>query len=209
MNTNPTKQSYTELQKAYDYFNRALFSGKLPHCLITLQRHNKARGYFSPQRFGNNKSFTDEIAMNPVHFKDRSTEGILSTLVHEMCHLWQQHLGEPPRRCYHDREWAAQMKEVGLQPSTTGEVGGKETGQSCSHYVIKGGRFQVACEKLLATGLKISWHDRAGEMGGAKKKKSTPNTRAKYTCGGCDLNAWARHGASLRCEDCDETMEAA
>lgn len=29
--------------------------------------------------------------------------------------------GGPPRRCYHDREWAAKMKEIGLQPSDKGE----------------------------------------------------------------------------------------
>jgi hypothetical protein len=31
------------------------------------------------------------------------------------------------------------MKGIGLQPSTTGEPGGKETGQSVTHYVLPGG----------------------------------------------------------------------
>jgi hypothetical protein len=48
-----------------------------------------------------------------------------------LCH-WLSHR-TPPRRSYHDRQWAAKMKEIGLQPSTTGEPGGKETGSSVTH----------------------------------------------------------------------------
>jgi hypothetical protein len=58
----------------------------------------------------------------------------LSTLVHEMVHVWQQHCGTPSKRGYHNKEWATKMKSVGPQPSSTGMVGGKETGQRMSHY---------------------------------------------------------------------------
>lgn len=58
---------------------------------------------------------------------------------HEMAHVRQQTHGSPPRSSYHDRQWAAKMKEIGLQPSTTGEPGGIEAGQSVTHYIIPGG----------------------------------------------------------------------
>ena len=41
MSTNPTSESYTEFQTAYDYFNKMLFSKTLPNCLITFQRVKK------------------------------------------------------------------------------------------------------------------------------------------------------------------------
>jgi len=44
---NPTEEAYTELQKAYDFFNHALFGNKLPPCLITLQRKARTYGYFA------------------------------------------------------------------------------------------------------------------------------------------------------------------
>ena len=50
-----------------------------------------------------------------------------------MAHVWQPTHGKPPIRCYQGRQWAAKMKEIGLQPSTTGEPGGKGTGQSVTH----------------------------------------------------------------------------
>ena len=48
---NPTTLTYTSLSTAYDFFNQELFSGSLPPCLITIQRHKGAYGYFSGERF--------------------------------------------------------------------------------------------------------------------------------------------------------------
>ena len=49
--TNPTEQAYGEFQYAYDHYNRELFNGILPPCLITLQRKANCMGYFSFKRF--------------------------------------------------------------------------------------------------------------------------------------------------------------
>ena len=46
-----TITEYQSFQEAYDFFNRELFGGTLPQVLVTLQRHAKTYGYFSPQRF--------------------------------------------------------------------------------------------------------------------------------------------------------------
>jgi hypothetical protein len=42
--------------------------------------------------------------MNPDAFTGRSDEDTLSTLVHEMAHVWQQSHGTAPRRSGRDRE---------------------------------------------------------------------------------------------------------
>src|SRR5271167_1872363 len=107
----PTR-TYSSLDAAYDHFNRELFSGQLPPCLITMQRHKGAYGYFSGNRFAslaNPEEVTDEIALNPATFAARTPTQILSTLVHEMVHLWQHHGRKPSRNGYHNKEWAGQM----------------------------------------------------------------------------------------------------
>lgn len=73
---------------------------------MTLQRKNKAYGYFAGGRFGSKDGteITDEIALNPSHFKSRTDEQSLSTLAHEMAHLWQHHFGKPSRAGYHNKE---------------------------------------------------------------------------------------------------------
>ena len=91
-----TSDEYAGFEGAYDWFNTRLFAGKLPPCLMTLQRKAKSRGYFATDRFGHwadAQASTDELALNPDTFVDRSDKDILSTLVHEMCHCWQRHCG--------------------------------------------------------------------------------------------------------------------
>ena len=198
----PTKQAYGELQQAFEFFNRALFGGKLPHCLITMQRKKRTRGYFAPERWANRAgATTDEIAMNPEHFASRSVEETLSTLVHEMVHLWQKVHGKPGRGGYHNKEWAGMMESVGLMPSDTGAPGGKRTGDKVTHYIVQGGPFAQAYDRLLAKGFTISWIDRAGPE--TPKKPSKSGTRTKYTCDSCGLNAWAKPDVQLVCGLCD------
>jgi predicted SprT family Zn-dependent metalloprotease len=64
---------------------------------VTLQRHARAKGYFAPERFAGRVENTTahELALNPDVFTGRSDELILSTLVHEMAHVWQQTHGTP------------------------------------------------------------------------------------------------------------------
>jgi len=200
-----TPAQYRAFQEAYDFFNTELFGGSLPHVLVTLQRHANARGYFSPERFtGRIEAVAvHELAMNPDCFTGRTDEAILSTLAHEMAHVWQQAHGTPPRRSYHDREWAAKMKEIGLQPSTTGEPGGKETGQSVTHYILPGGRYSQAFRKLRERGFQLQWQS-APEGAQAKAKKAS---KTKFTCPECAQNAWAKADAQLICGSCYEDSD--
>jgi hypothetical protein len=48
------------------------------------------------------------------------------------------------------------MKQIGLQPSATGQPGGKETGQSMSHYIIADGHYAKTYAKLKAAGFHFS-----------------------------------------------------
>jgi SprT-like family len=202
-----TPAEYRAFQEAYDFFNAELFAGSLPHVLVTLQRHAKTSAYFSPERFSDRneaKVTAHELAMNPDSFTGRTDESILSTLAHEMAHVWQQTHGTPPRRFYHDRQWAAKMKEIGLQPSTTGEPGGKETGQSVTHYIIPGGLYAKAYAKLEAKGFQLHWQSvPAGKQAKAKKASKT-----KFTCPECGQNAWAKPGALLICGNCYKDGES-
>ncbi len=200
---NPSVDTYALLNHAYEYFNKTLFAGELDNCLITLQRSKKAYGYFHFEIFQNGEGDkTDEIALNPEHFS-RGIKDVLSTLVHEMAHLWQYHYGKPSRNGYHNKEWGTKMKVVGLYPSNTGAEGGKETGQQMTHYIVKDGAFEKAFaewEKQYA-GVTL-FHD---VIRAAKKGK---NTKIKYVCGGCDSKVWGKPGLSIGCEECERTMQS-
>lgn len=225
MKPNPTAQAYAELQSAFDHFNRELFAGELPPCLITMQREKRTYGYFSHERFvhRHDKSKTDEIAINPSYFAVVPLLEILQTLVHEMVHAWQFHHGKPSRAGYHNREWADKMEAIGLMPSSTGKPGGARTGQKMADYAVDGGMFMVATDALMTHDFGISWLDRfppialadAAAMGDAEgvgvdlvdvlePVTGNRSNRVKFRCPSCGAQAWGKPSLQILCgrEEC-------
>jgi len=200
-----TKAEYSGLERAFTFFNKKLFDGNLPPVLITFRKHGRAFGYFGPNRYGQRegKEIVHELALNTDLFEGRSDEEILSTLAHESTHCWQHVFGHPSRNGYHNKEWGSAMKAIGLHPSDTGLPGGRETGQRMSHYIVKGGRFQVACRELLKSGFALHWQSRD------RTKEKAPNSKVKFSCPTCMQNAWAKPEAKLICGVCYGTDEIA
>jgi len=211
-NENITRDTYGLLADVYDRYNRALFDGRLPDCLLTLRAGRRAYGYFQPNTFARDKAETDqetdqdgapvhEIAMNPAAFARPLLE-VFSTLVHEMTHLEQQVYGKPSRNGYHNAQWGEYMDRVGLTPSHDGTLTGKRTGQSMTHYIVPGGRFDTLTRIMLAQ------HDytllREIPRLEAKKKGTKKLT---YTCAECDAKAWGKAGLHIVCGDCDAPMK--
>lgn len=213
----PTRQAYGELQEAYDHFNARLFDGKLPPCLITLQRKGRGTfGYYAAMRFGTaSGATTDEIALNPRWFKERPLIDVMSTLVHEMVHLWQQHFGRPSRTNYHNREWAGEMLRLGLHPSHTGRPGGRMTGQQMTHYVVARGRFEIAAQELSQKQSALTWFDIQAAVllpKGLEDFIASPpraGRRMKFSCPCCCAQAWGKTSLNLICGDCDHVMRPA
>lgn len=204
----PTKRTYDRLSEAYGHFNRTLFSDTLPTCLITMQRRSGTFGYFAGDRFGSadGQEKTDEIALNPSHFRTRTIEDVLSTLVHEMAHLWQHHHGKPSRPGYHNAQWASRMRKLGLIPSSTSQPGGKETGQKMGHYIAEKGAFAAAVATLLTEGYALPYVELWDENDESKRKKKA-SSKTKYTCPDCGANAWAKPETRLLCGECAVNLQ--
>lgn len=165
MTAKPTQQVYEELQKAYEFFNESLFEGRLPPCVITLQRQHDTYGYFSANQFQTRTGGVQahEIALNPSYFAVRTIHETLSVLVREMVSLDQllnTKRDKLPRRRYRNTEWADMCEQVGLMPTSTGLPGGRRVGDNVQTYVIEGGAFDVACSRLVDEAFTLSWVDR-------------------------------------------------
>ena len=203
----PTAETYGALEQAFTFFNDRLFDGRLMPCVFVLQRSKTTRrGHFHAEVWQNAETpihTADEMSINPNTMQGRTLIDILSTLVHEMCHLEQHHYGEPSRNGYHNKEWGRMMDAVGLTPSNTGEPGGKRTGQQMTHFIEPGGAFEEACAELVDGGFTIPWLsvDTTPEP-----KPSKPSSKVKFTCGGCDAKAWGKADLVIMCGPCDERM---
>lgn len=159
--TTPTENFYGNLQRAYDFLNTELFGGQLSPCLITLRSSDRVFGYHHKDRFISAEGdLLSELGLHPAFFTLRPVEFALSTLAHEMVHHWQSQFGNESHSNPHNKEWADKMEEVGLMPSSTGLPGGEKTGRHVTHYIMPGGPFDNACQKLVLGGFSFGWYDR-------------------------------------------------
>lgn len=199
----PSVVHYAEFQAAFEFYREQLFDGELNDCLIVMARNPRTHGYLAPHRWDTGRGGTmHELGMNPLDFATCTTEDVLSTLVHEMCHAWQFDAGEKkPRPKYHNKEWADRMEEIGLIPSHTGEPGGRRTGQAMTHYIDEDGDFLRATVRLVDEGWQVPYMD-IPELE-AKKK----NNRPKYVCPECGNQVWGKSGLKIECLDCDKTFD--
>lgn len=221
-----TTIQFKTLDDLYRFYNQAIFGGTLSDCIVNMSRHGGAYGFFAANRWrGENeaKKIIHEISINP-DFMNREDIEWHSTLVHEMCHLWQEDFGKPSRGGYHNRQWADKMVQVGLMPTDTGEPGGKQTGQYVTHYIIPDGRFEQVFKTLSSEDLQnlrlrykptlaalsakpvrigSSGGDDGGEpeVGAGGDDESRSGKRKKYTCG-CGCNVWGKSGLLLKCGLC-------
>lgn len=201
--TIPTVAQFEAYQNMFNYFNEVLFRNQLPNILLNFSRKGKnCGGFFAPERWLNGELKVHEISLNPDHWQ-RDEKIMISTLVHEMAHLWQQVLGKPARMGYHNKEWGTKMKEIGLHPSNTSEPGGKETGQKMSHYIVDGGKFEVAFNSMPQEYLLPLRFAMPGLKLGAKKSKF------KYECPTCEAKIWGKKDMSVKCLNCNEEFQEA
>jgi SprT-like family len=203
-----TAVEYGGLQAAYDHFNGALFDAALPDVMIVLSRKANMRGHFAPDRFSARVDahgrHEHELALNPDAFIGRTDEDICSTLAHEMVHVWQHAHGQPSKRySYHNKQWAAKMREIGLQPSSTGAVGGKETGAKMSHYILPGGPYTQAFTALAALSWKLNLESTPTRGG----ERAAPS-KVKFSCPACNQNAWGKPDLQITCTVCALPMVA-
>ena len=226
----PTLEFYDLFQKMFDHFNEFLYNNELPNCMIVITRKNNVFGYYAKGRWinGNNQK-TDELAINPLFFNKCPLLEILQTMAHEMCHLWQEHLGTPSRRTYHNKEWGDKMISIGLMPSNTGKEGGKTTGQQMMEYPIQNGLFLNVARKLiedkfftklwfdislnLATN-EINLDDLSEILDSSvsfdnEEKPVKDKSKIKYQCVDCKTNVWGKPDLYIICGGCNKDFEVA
>jgi predicted SprT family Zn-dependent metalloprotease len=234
---NPHSVLYSQLQRAAEVFNAELFNGELPNFVFTLQRGKSSVGYFSPDQWSNAQgSLASEVAINPCYLASNSLLQLFQTIVHELCHLWQHEFGRnKPRRGYHNQEWAEKMEQIGLIPSSTGNVGGNRVGQKMSDYPSQDGRFMKVSRTLVESGFGLDWVDRDFNIKQISyrsmpveisSKLNAPlvhsfpelapleiigreqKKKIKYCCPECSAKVWGKPRLEIICGSCSTKFES-
>jgi hypothetical protein len=93
------------------------------------------------------------------------------------------------------------MKSIGLQPSNSGLVGGKETGVQMSQYIVAGGAFDESYQQLRATGWQLHW-----ESTPSQGASPAPKSKLNFTCSQCGQNVWGKPDTLVDCGHCGIRM---
>jgi hypothetical protein len=171
-----TPEQVGAYRAAFEHFNKTLFAGELPDVLLSFSR---------------SATTAHEVHLNPEDLVDREPREVAAALVHEMCHVWRELHGEPPRRSYHDRTWAEKMVSIGLTPRAPD---GKMTGVTVRTLINDAGAFVNAYATLPGADL-LHWPFSKDEL-----RKRVTDAKVKYSCG-CS-NAWGKPGLSMKCLLC-------
>lgn len=212
----PTAAVYASIEAGLEFLNRRLFGGALRKCVVTLDHRRNRAGYFCPGCFGDHEgNVVHEVSLNANYFPFRPLEETVSTMAHELTHQWREDYGPVNRkgskgkRGYHDRVWGQKALSIGLLPTHNGRPGGRQIGYRMSHLIIPGGPFDLVAKELIASGYTIDWFGRrylASGLEAPKPASVSSGKRTRFTCPACNLNAWSRPSAQLRCESCSATM---
>lgn len=243
-NAAPGVEIATSLQSGFDRLNDRLFENKVEPCVLTLSKLKRSYGHFWHSQFARRSQLKGKVHEIGIDLRRLADEGhatdidVLSTIAHEMAHAMVYQIDKADAdkdgkqfkpKTYHCAVWAALMNKIGLKPINVGADGlptGKETGQHCSHEIVKGGPFEVAAKELIAEGFKFQWASvggfydengrpvvvkvgkggsvEVGDQPEAKPRKSKAGAKAKHSCPTCNSSAWGKPSMVLTCKGTKE-----
>lgn len=124
-----SQKLYTELYRAFDYFNEQFVDNKLPKVVITVQESGRrnAYGWFGNAFWSDRTTgqAVPEINLS-AEYLSRGSSGLLETLLHEMAHLWNAavaNVRDCPDGRYHNKKFKTAAELFGLKVERDGTRG--------------------------------------------------------------------------------------
>lgn len=197
-----TKKAIKGFDDLYDYYNECLFKSQLPYTIVQILPNQKVLNKVIPGKCTNvandrNADYKIQFSLSALKMKDVSLHALL---VHNMTHIYQSSFGNVPVASgYHNIEWSKKMQEIGLMPTTTGKIGGKNIGPYVTQYAIKNGPFDKAFHQI---------ENKCGvfkeNLKHIKKNLVTSeHYRYSYQCD-CNHTIAAKAGLNIVCLDCQQ-----
>ena len=225
---------YAKIQTVIDLLDKRFFSGakkeKIPQLVFAI--NNKCRScvvaYVQADALYDKKTDTklQYMGINPDYL-DRNIGEILSTVCHELCHVYEHAYIHIPRGGYHDKQWAELMRDCGLEPKYL-----NSSKTAVTHTIMKDGAFEkfisdftekygedyfnivsYSAEIVRRTRKELGIEDDDSDDGtprpdnADKPIKKYNRNKIKYVCHGCGLKVWGKAGLSVSCNECMETLE--
>lgn len=208
-----------ELYRIFSILNHDKFSDSLPEPVITIQKtRGNVLGHFSAAKVWRDKNnvkdgvFTVddadetayyEINIDPRWVCTRTTEEVVETLLHEMCHYRNEMEGiNDCNGSNHNKKFKSMAESVGLLVEKGSGVG--------YGYTSLSDELKQYIEEEIEPDDKAFEYFRAGaalSSGDNGTKKPREKKTFKYTCPFCEQTAKGKRDIVLKCGVCDVEME--
>ena len=188
-----------------EYFQNAL---EIP--TITIQSTAAAYGHVSVNKVWHSPAMASRELNISADYLARPIENIVSTLIHEGCHLWamQNSIKDTSNRgIYHNAHFKALAEERGLIIGRHEKYGWTitEPGERTIDFCIANGLQDIQLFRQTSIGFPTGT-PKAGNSTDMPPRAKKPTSSRKYVCPCCGNIARATKEISLICGDCNVKM---
>jgi predicted RNA-binding Zn-ribbon protein involved in translation (DUF1610 family) len=199
----------------FKLLNKVYFNDQLERPVITILTDNKggAYGWISVNKVWSSKdsAWFREINLC-AEYLNRPPELVITTLHHEMCHLWniQRGVQDTSRSgTYHNQNFKTVAEERGLIVEKDPKYGYCVTRPTPEFTELVKKKCRSGCFKLERMKTYRDGTPKTTTTGTDGKEKTISRTKQsskKYTCPDCGVIVRATKEVNILCGDCDTTM---
>lgn len=201
-----------QLEKLFRMLNADMFNGQLDMPIITIQSTPRAYGHYSvaPIWTINGEEKRHEINIGAGTL-DRDIEYTVATLLHEMCHMYNDtvlNVQDCSRQgTYHNRQFKATAESVGLIVTKSDKYGYAHTAPSDSliEWILDNDIQEIKLNRNEG-GIRITGGNNTGNSAGQTPGKNPNSHSTKYQCPVCGNSVRATKKLNVICGDCMEVM---
>lgn len=204
-----------QLEKIFRLLNEDFFSGELETPVITIQSTPRAYGHYSvhPIWTVDGKENRHEINIGAGTL-DRDIEYTVATLLHEMCHMYNDTVLKV-QDCsrggtYHNKQFKQTAESVGLIVTKSDAYGYAHTAPSDEliEWILNVNIQEIRINRNEG-GIRIPGSNTGNSAGKPLKTGNSENTHSiKYTCPTCGNSVRATKKVNVMCADCMQIMIA-
>ena len=200
-----------QLEKLFRMLNADFFNGQLEDPVITVQSTPRAYGHYSVSPIwtvnGEEKKHEINIGAGTL---DRDIEYTVATLLHEMCHYYDDtvlNVQDCSRQgTYHNKQFKATAESVGLIVTKSDKYGYAHTAPSDSliEWILDNDIQEIKLNRNEG-GVRITGGNNTGNSNGTAGKIGNSHS-TKYQCPACGNSVRATKKLNVICGDCMVAM---
>lgn len=206
-----------QLEKLFNKLNSDFFNGELQTPVITIQSTPRAYGHYSTYDAWNVKGEGRREINIGAGTLDRPIEYTAATMLHEMCHMYNDtvlHIQDCSRSgTYHNKQFKQTAEAHGLICNKTDRYGWSDTSSELSdtliEWILKNNIQEIHLNRNESSGIRISGGSKAANGTGDTGTEGKPKVKSsrKYVCPCCGTIIRATREVNVICGDCNVKFE--